>query len=210
MSDRMTGAGTRGPSPPNGLPGRAWQGKSPRPVAANGRPRDRGFARREDTGCNEEIVGHIPALRIFARSLCRNPVEADDLVQETLVRAIGNIRLFRTGTNLRAWLFTIMRNRFYSNWAKRARERTGDGDCVSSIPVASGDRQFWHIRLQEMERALAALPVHYRETIILVAVLGESYLQAAEILGCDIGTIKSRVNRARVALRDRLGDVTPD
>ena len=71
--------------------------------------------------------------------------------------------------------------------------------------MASGDRQFWHIRLQEMERALAALPVHYRETIILVAVLGESYIQAAEILGCDIGTIKSRMSRARAALRDRLG-----
>lgn len=152
----------------------------------------------------EEVVGYLPALRIFARSLCRDAVEADDLVQETLVRGIENMRLFQPGTNLRAWLFTIMRNRFYSNWAKRARERTGEKDCVSSLPAAVGDGQLWHLRRLELERALKKLPVQYRETIILVAVLGESYLQAAEILRCDIGTIKSRVNRARVALKQSL------
>lgn len=155
--------------------------------------------------CTEEIVGYIPALRFFARSLCRDPVEADDLVQETLVRAIENLRLFQRGTNLRAWLFTIMRNRFYSNWAKRARERTGEKDCVSSVPMATAEPQLWHLRAQELERALQQLPVHYRETIILVGALGESYLQAAAILDCDIGTIKSRVNRARAALREKLG-----
>lgn len=154
----------------------------------------------------DEIVGYIPALRIFARSLCRNPVEADDLVQETLVRGIEKIDQFRVGTNLRAWLFTIMRNRFYTNWAKRARERPGDADCVSSLPASSGDGQFWHLRLREMEAALGQLPLHYRETIILVTVLGESYLQAAEILGCDIGTVKSRVSRARRALRAILDE----
>ena len=154
----------------------------------------------------DEIVGYIPALRIFARSLCRNPVEADDLVQETLVRGIEKIDQFRVGTNLRAWLFTIMRNRFYTNWAKRARERPGDADCVSSLPASSGDGQFWHLRLREMESALGQLPLHYRETIILVTVLGESYLQAAEILGCDIGTVKSRVSRARRALRAILDE----
>lgn len=153
----------------------------------------------------DEIIGCIPALRVFARSLCRDRVEADDLVQETLLRAIENIERFQPGTNLRAWLFTILRNRFYSNWAKRTRERTGDADCVSSIPAVATDGQFWHLRMQEMEAALHALPRPYRETIILVAVLGESYIQAAEILGCDIGTVKSRVSRARAALRDRLG-----
>ncbi len=153
----------------------------------------------------EEIIGCIPALRVFARSLCRDRIEADDLVQETLLRAIENIDRFEPGTNLRAWLFTILRNRFYSNWAKRTRERTGDTDCVSSIPAVATDGQFWHLRMQEMEAALHALPRPYRETIILVAVLGESYIQAAEILGCDIGTIKSRMSRARAALRDRLG-----
>ncbi len=156
-------------------------------------------------GPGEEIIAQIPALRVFARSLCRDRGEADDLVQETLLRAIENIHRFQPGTNLRAWLFTILRNRFYTGWAKRARERTGDADCVSSIPAATPEGQFWHLRMQEMEAALQALPRPYRETIILVAVLGESYLQAAEILGCDIGTVKSRMSRARTALRKRLG-----
>lgn len=156
-------------------------------------------------GSGEEIIALIPALRVFARSLCRDRVEADDLVQETLLRAIENIGRFQPGTNLRAWLFTILRNRFYTGWAKRARERTGDADCVSSIPAVATEGQFWHLRMQEMETALHELPRPYRETIILVAVLGESYLQAAEILGCDIGTVKSRMSRARAALRKRLG-----
>jgi len=156
-------------------------------------------------GSGEEIIALIPALRVFARSLCRDRVEADDLVQETLLRAIENIGRFQPGTNLRAWLFTILRNRFYTGWAKRARERTGDADCVSSIPAVATEGQFWHLRMQEMEAALHDLPRPYRETIILVAVLGESYLQAAEILGCDIGTVKSRMSRARAALRKRLG-----
>ncbi len=169
-------------------------GRKPRSTAAGKR-------------CGEEIVSYIPALRIFARSLCRNPVEAGDLVQETLLRAIERAKQFEPGTNLRAWLFTIMRNRFYSNWAKRSRERTGDQDCVSGEPVAVADTQIWHLRMQEMEEALHQLPIHYRETIILVAVLGESYIHASQILGCDIGTIKSRVNRARAALRDKLDEI---
>ena len=174
------------------------QARLPRPAAA-------GPPSPAHAGCGEEIIGCIPALRVFARSLCRDRTEADDLVQETLLRAIENIARFQPGTNLRAWLFTILRNRFYSGWAKRARERPGDADCVSSMPVATAEGQFWHLRMQEMEQALHELPRHYRETIILVAVLGESYLQTAEILGCDIGTVKSRVSRARAALRERLG-----
>lgn len=170
------------------------------PAPGGGRPRGTGLP----PGRAEEVVGYIPALRVYGRSLCKSAVEADDLVQETLVRAIENIHQFQPGTNLRAWLFTIMRNRFYSDWIKRARERTGDTDCVSSIPQTVEDTQIWHLRQLEMERALNALPVHYRETLVLVTVLGESYLRAAEVLGCDIGTVKSRINRARAALRDRL------
>jgi RNA polymerase sigma-70 factor, ECF subfamily len=152
----------------------------------------------------EEIVGYIPALRIFARSLCRNQVEADDLVQETLLRAIERADQFEAGTNLRAWLFTIMRNRFYTNWTKRVREPTGEKDCISVEPQASAETQTWHLRMREMEAAMADLPSQYREALMLVAVLGESYIEAAQILGCDIGTIKSRVNRGRAALRDTL------
>ena len=151
------------------------------------------------------LIREIPNLRAFAASLSGSMQLADDLVQDTLLKAWGNSDKFEPGTSLRAWLFTILRNRFYSGWAKRARERTGDADCVSSVPVSTADGQFWHLRMREMEAALHALPRPYRETIILVGVLGESYLHAAEILGCDIGTVKSRMNRARAALKQRMG-----
>ncbi|MEH0070139.1 sigma-70 family RNA polymerase sigma factor [Pannonibacter sp. Pt2-lr] len=206
MTDWMTIAGAESAGTPS------WGGRAPGQTCKQDiiqlkpdgrRPRSTAAGQR----CGEEVVSYIPALRIFARSLCRNPVEADDLVQETLLRAIERANQFEPGTNLRAWLFTIMRNRFYSNWAKRSRERTGDQDCVSGEPIGVADTQIWHLRMREMEEALHQLPIHYRETIILVAVLGESYIHASQILGCDIGTIKSRVNRARAALRDKLDEV---
>jgi RNA polymerase sigma-70 factor (ECF subfamily) len=153
---------------------------------------------------SDEIVGFMPVLRIYARSLCRNAADSDDLVQETMVRAIANAHRFQRGTNLRAWLFTIMRNRFYSDWAKRSRERTGDKDCVADIPSAPENPQMWYLEMRELVKAIDALPVQFRETIILVAALGESYVDAAERLDCDIGTIKSRVHRARNILRQNL------
>ena len=170
------------------------------------RPRasDAAIPAQASTKLSDEIVGFIPSLRVYARSLCRNSMDADDLVQETLARAIANVHRFQRGTNLRAWLFTIMRNRFYSDWVKRSRERTGDKDCVSAVPSAPENSQMWHLELRELETAINALPPQFRETIILVAALGESYMDAAERLDCDIGTIKSRVNRARNLLRERL------
>ncbi len=134
------------------------------------------------------------------RSLCRRTQDPDDLVQETLLRAIEFAHSYQPGTKLRAWLFTIMRSRFYNDCRRRDRERTGDADCVSSLP-RSPPSQDWHLRHKEMLVALDAIPVHYREALVLVAVLGESYSAAAAILGCDIGTIKSRVGRARGQLR---------
>ncbi|MFN3526767.1 MAG: sigma factor-like helix-turn-helix DNA-binding protein, partial [Paracoccus sp. (in: a-proteobacteria)] len=86
---------------------------------------------------------------------------------------------------------------------KRARERTGAEDCVSSGPVVAAT-QDWHMASQEMQKALGAMPIHYREALVLVAVIGESYQHSAQVLGCDIGTIKSRVNRARNILRRTL------
>jgi len=154
---------------------------------------------------SDDILSYLPALRAFARSLCGNSAEADDLVQETLLRALENIHRYTPGTNLRAWLFTIMRNRFYTNSAKRAQERTGEADCVADTLVVPADQE-WTLRMRELARALNALPVHFRETIVLVVVLEESYQSAAEILGCDIGTVKSRVSRARQMLKQTLGD----
>lgn len=154
---------------------------------------------------SDNLLDHIPALRAYGRSLCGNSVDADDLVQETLIRAVEFSGSYRPGTNLRAWLFTIMRNRFYTNVRKRSREATGGDDCVSmlsSVPAL----QEWHLRGQELVEALNDLPVHYREAIVLVVALGESYQDAARILNCEIGTIKSRVNRARVMLKVALGE----
>ncbi|RRH73206.1 sigma-70 family RNA polymerase sigma factor [Falsigemmobacter faecalis] len=155
----------------------------------------------------DEVLAHIPALRIYARSLCRDATMADDLVQDALVRAIGAIAQFRPGSNLKAWLFTILRNCFYSAYALRRRELPGATDCVASLPVAVPDGQIWSITRQETGRALARMPSHYSEALILVTVLGSSYIDAARILNCDIGTVKSRINRARAKLREELGDV---
>ena len=151
----------------------------------------------------EDVLEQIPALRAYSRALCRNHAEAEDLVQETLLRAIEHADSFTSGTNLRAWLFTIMRNRFYTNCRKAARERTGSDDCVSAQPRVQATQE-WHMQFLEMCAALRDIPPHYREAIILVGALGESYIAAAAILGCDIGTIKSRVNRARNMLRKQL------
>ena len=151
----------------------------------------------------DEILEQIPGLRAYARGLCRSVPDAEDLVQETLLRAIEYAGSFRPGTNLRAWLFTIMRNRFYTNCRKSARERTGGMDCVSEQPRSEPEQE-WHMQTIELHSALRDMPVHYREAIILVGALGESYLEAARVLDCDIGTIKSRVNRARNMLRKAL------
>ena len=162
--------------------------------------------RRGFTG--DEIISYIPSLRLFARSLCRNATEADDLVQETLLRAIEKAAQYHSETNLRAWLFTIMRNRFYTNFVKSRREVQGATDCVSTTAIPCEGAQLWHLEVEEIKRAIASLPLHYREALMLVSVLGESYIRAAEIMGCDIGTVKSRLSRARAMLRSRMEDGT--
>ncbi|AEM42525.1 sigma-70 family RNA polymerase sigma factor [Ketogulonicigenium vulgare] len=150
------------------------------------------------------VVAHIPALRLFARSLCRNNADADDLLQDTLLRAIEKAAQFEPGTNLRAWLCTIMRNRFYTLWHKRQREYTGGPECIADEISIEVDGQYWNLRLVEMEQAIAKLPLHHREAIMVIAVMGESYTHAAEVFGCDVGTVKSRLSRARAALREQL------
>ncbi len=153
----------------------------------------------------ETTLEWLPALRAFARSLTRDKDEADDLVQETLLKAIRHRKQFHQGTNLRAWLFTIMRNTFYNARAKSSRECTGSTDCVSSqVSVAS--TQEWTIRGKEVMAAIGRLPVHYRETIVLVIMLEESYKTSAEICQVSMGTIKSRLYRARAKVIEDIGD----
>jgi len=152
------------------------------------------------------IIALIPALRAFGRSLCRQGEDVDDLVQETLVRALGSIHQFEPGTNLRSWLFTIMRNAFYTGKRKQVRERPGLLDCVSTIELPSAPSQEWTVRRREVHEALNRLPDGQRQAIVLVGVLEVGYAEAAQICGCNIGTIKSRLNRARCRLAQLLGD----
>lgn len=152
---------------------------------------------------SDDLLHHLPALRAYSRALCRNMIDAEDLLQDTLLRAIQNAHRYQPGTQMRAWLFTIMRNRFLTNCHKAGRERTSAQDCASATPRREAAQE-WHMQLRELHRALRALPRHYRDAIILVGVIGESYLQTARLLDCDIGTVKSRVNRARRMLRAAL------
>lgn len=152
---------------------------------------------------HNDVLTYIPALRSYALSLTRNQADAEDLLQDTLMKAIAKFHLFRTGTNLRAWLMTIMRNTFFTQIKKARKETTGIADCVSMTLTAPATQE-WVLRGKELQRAVLALPVHYRETIILVVMLGHSYEAAAEICGVAIGTIKSRVNRARQMLQAQV------
>ncbi|HKP78568.1 MAG TPA: sigma-70 family RNA polymerase sigma factor [Phenylobacterium sp.] len=147
----------------------------------------------------DEVVGLIPALRAFAWSLSHNGSDADDLVQDTLIKAWSNRDKFEPGTNLRAWLFTILRNTYYTNVLRRRREvRDEQGEYASTL--RSPPTQDWSVAMHALQTALQQLPDEHREALILVGAAGLSYEEAAEICGCALGTIKSRVNRARARL----------
>jgi RNA polymerase sigma-70 factor (ECF subfamily) len=147
----------------------------------------------------DEVVALIPALRAFAWSLSHNASDADDLVQEALIKAWSHRDKFEPGTNLRAWLFTILRNTYYSAVTRRRREvRDEDGKYAESLGSAAS--QDWSVALRALQAALRQLPDEHREALILIGAVGLTYEEAAEICGCALGTIKSRVNRARARL----------
>ncbi|BAF90178.1 RNA polymerase sigma-E factor (sigma-24) protein [Azorhizobium caulinodans ORS 571] len=157
-----------------------------------------------------QVLEFLPALRAFARSLTRNRTEADDLVQETLLKALSNIDKFDPGTNLRAWLFTILRNTYYTEIRKRRRENDGMS-TLAQQDTNMGPAQEWAVTLKTLKSALEELPSDQREALILVGAAGLSYEEAAEVCGCALGTIKSRVNRARAKLLVLMGaDATAD
>ena len=151
----------------------------------------------------ELIIEMIPSLRAFARSLTRNVSEADDLVQETLLRALASLHQFRPGTNMKAWLFRIERNVFYTNYRKRHRECTVLSKEAEDIPWVEAPQE-WSVKARAMDAALAQLPHDQKEALMLVSGTGLSYEEAAEICGCALGTIKSRVSRARTRLLSLL------
>lgn len=152
----------------------------------------------------EEIIAHLPALRAFALGISRDPVLADDMVQETLVKAWSKFHQFEPGTNLRSWLFTILRNSLNTLRRKRARE-VADVDDRLAARLATQPAQEGNLALREVEEALARLPVEQREVLWLVGAMGFTIEEAARTCGCAPGTIKSRANRGRRALAELLG-----
>ena len=167
-----------------------------------------------DPALRDTILAAVPSLRAFGISLCGNVDRADDLVQETLLRALANIDSFQPGTNMSAWLFTILRNLFRSEYRKRRRE-VEDADGSYAETLKTQPEQTSRVEFEEFRTALAKLPEDQREALVLVGASGFSYEEAAEICGCAVGTIKSRVNRARTRLSqllsiDNVNDFGPD
>jgi RNA polymerase sigma-70 factor, ECF subfamily len=154
---------------------------------------------KESQEFREQLIAAIPGLRAFGLSLTSRSDKADDLVQETLMKAWKHHDSFEPGTNLKAWLYTILRNEFYSQLRKRKRE-VEDADGFYSSRVAVHAEQDGHLELADLRVALAQIPEDQREAIILVGASGFSYEEAAQICNVAVGTIKSRVNRARVRL----------
>jgi RNA polymerase sigma-70 factor, ECF subfamily len=154
-----------------------------------------------------ELVRILPKLRAYAYSLCGRSggraERADDLVQETVTKALTHIDLFTPGSNLSAWLHTILRNEFYSEFRKR-RFEIQDEDGAYAANMKSDPAQEGHMRLLELRDALEQLRPEHREALILVGAAGFSYQDAAALCACAIGTVKSRVNRARARLAELL------
>ena len=157
----------------------------------------------------QAFIAAIPNLRAFAVSLCGNLERADDLVQETMLKAFKHIDTFQEGSNLKAWLFTILRNTYFSE-RRRLKREVEDADGVHAARVAVHPQQHGHMDMRELQDALNLLQDDQREAVILVCAAGLSYEEAAEISGCAVGTIKSRVNRARAKLSQIMGITSAD
>jgi RNA polymerase sigma-70 factor (ECF subfamily) len=150
-----------------------------------------------------ELVALIPQLRAFARTLSGNPTAADDLAQDAMMKAWDARQSFEIGTNMRAWTFMILRNQFYSEKRRSWRQVQLDQEAAERTLVAIDDPSA-PIALDELRLGLAMLPPEQREALVLVGAGGFAYEEAAAISGCAVGTVKSRVSRARRALQSML------
>lgn len=153
----------------------------------------------------DQVTALLPALRAFGRSLCGDPARADDLVQDTVLKAWTNREQFQSGSNLKAWLFTILRNCYYSELRHRKFEvEDPEGVCAAQLSVAPIHDARLHLR--DLNRALQELPHDQREALVLVCATGLSYEEAADVCQVAVGTIKSRIARARDRLIELLGE----
>lgn len=159
------------------------------------------FSARMTASLQEQLVALLPDLRAFARSLEQDRARADDLVQETIARALAALDRFQPGTNLGAWTFTILRNEFYSHHRRQRRSPTVPADEAEAAAPTVDAPQESHLALRDLRSAFWRLPAEYREALILVTMRGHTYEEAAAICGCAVGTVKARVSRARARLQ---------
>lgn len=157
----------------------------------------------KNSSFKREMLATLPSLRAFAYSLSRKSDKADDLVQDTMMKAWAKQDSFQPNSNMKAWLFTILRNEFYSQMRKKGRE-VQDSDGYFTEGLAVHPSQHGLLDMKDFKAALDQLPDDQREAIILVGASGFAYEEAAEISGCAVGTVKSRVSRARTALKEIL------
>jgi RNA polymerase sigma-70 factor (ECF subfamily) len=155
------------------------------------------------------IEAAIPRLRRYARALTRDVAAADDLVQDCLARALGKLHLWREGSDLRAWLFTILHNQYVNQVRRAVREGVVVGLSETEPMLTKAPDQGKRLELRDLERALAKLPEEQRTVILLVGLEGMRYEEVAEILDVPVGTVRSRLSRGREALR-RLMGIVPD
>jgi RNA polymerase sigma-70 factor (ECF subfamily) len=158
---------------------------------------------------HRDIEAEIPRLRRYARALTRDVVTADDLVQDCLTRALGKLHLWQDGTDLRAWLFTILHNQYVNHIRRAVREGSAVGLNESEPLLSRAPQQGKRLELRDLERAIAKLPDEQRIVILLVGLEGMRYEEVAAVLDVPVGTIRSRLSRGREALRRLTGSV-PD
>jgi RNA polymerase sigma-70 factor (ECF subfamily) len=158
---------------------------------------------------HQGIEAEIPRLRRYARALARDIVAADDLVQDCLARALGKLHLWQEGTDLRAWLFTILHNQYVNQVRRAVREGTAVGLSETEPMLMRAPHQGKRLELRDLERAIAKLPEEQRSVILLVGLEGMRYEEVAEILDVPVGTVRSRLSRGRESLR-RLMGIVPD
>lgn len=152
----------------------------------------------------EDIVALVPVLRNFARRFYPNMHDAEDLVQETIVKSLSNLDKFQDGTNLKSWMFTVMRNSFCTRFGRSKREPLVPSDAITDW-VTTEAPQDWRLAELELQRAIGHLPNEQRNALLLIVFEGATYEEVAAKGGCAIGTIKSRVNRARERLAAEIG-----